>query len=198
MFEYSEDFYRERRKKYKVNRNVGMTRENAALAAGFGTTIALRRPTPPSVVDFQSLFDQQGMTNKKRVEKCIEGMNATKLTVDHMGNEHTSPDWNARHKHMETMLKLCKQLDQKGKGDTNVLIIGTLAERIKKAREKNLPGLAIKSAHIGDEGVVIDVDVMEDKNAENDTIDIIKEEPESEQVSTTPGETGKGKKSSRL
>ena len=164
------EFELERRRQYKANRNLGMTRENAAIAAGYGRSIALARATPPSVVDYQALFEQKGMTNQKRVDACIEGMNAIKMLVDKDGGEHSTPDWTARHKYLETMLKLTKQLDTGKQGDTNVLIVGTLAERIKKAREKNLPGLHIKSAEVVEDGtIVVDADVVEvEENGEKD------------------------------
>ena len=111
------------------------------------------------------------MTNKERVKECINGMNATKV-VSLETDERTQrgqkvykkyevEDWGARHKYLETMLKLCKQLDVGGKkGDTNVLVIGTLAERIKTAREKNADGLRVRSAHMEGEEVIVDADVV--------------------------------------
>lgn len=169
-----------KRKTYKENRIKGMTRENAAIAAGFGRSLATRRATIPVIVDFQALFEQKGITNKAKVDECIAGMNAEKtvrLETDETNRsggkvyEFVSvPDWPARHKYFETMLKLCKQLDTgKQGGDTNILVIGSLAERIKRAREKNLPGLQINSANIEDGNIVVDVDVMEEENGEENT-----------------------------
>ena len=143
-----------------------MIRENAAIAAGYGRSVAFARSTPPAIVDFQALFEQKGMTNKAKVDACIEGMNAIKSLISASGATIDTPDWTARHKYLETMLKLCKQLDTGKQGDTNVLIVGTLAERIKKAREKNLPGLHIKSAHVEDGTIVVDADIVEAEDEE--------------------------------
>ena len=119
------DRQRERRQQYKENRKLGMTRPNAAIAAGFARSIAMRKQPPAVVTDFQALFEQKGITDQKKVEKAIEGMNAEKLFIDKLGKKHVTPDWQARYKYLELTLQLCKQLDKGGKGggDTNVLFI---------------------------------------------------------------------------
>ena len=146
-----------KRNKYRKNRQLGMTRTNAAVAAGYSNSIATRRQGKVVVVDFQALFEQKGVTNGKKVEKAIEGMNAMRVTVDKDGRTYESPDWQVRHKWYETMLKLCKQLDAKG-GDTNILVIGTLAQRIKEARERETEGIKIKGASLQEGDIVVEAD----------------------------------------
>ena len=157
---------KERRAKYRSNRKLGMSRTNAALVSGYSRSMATRRREPIVIVDFGMLFEQKGMTNQAKVEKCIEGMNANKIVMDKNGDEHESPDWAARHKYLETMLKLCKQMDSKG-GDTNMVIIGSLAERIKQSREKTNQGLKINMAYRRGMEVVVDADYEEAEEADD-------------------------------
>lgn len=133
-----------RRKEYKFNRKIGMSIFNAAISAGYPRSLAEKHSksvllnTNHTPVDFVSLFERKRMTDIKKVEHALEGMQAVKIFVDKDGHEHTTPDWTARHKYFETMLRLCKQLEkQEGGNTTNILIQGSeFANRMKKARER--------------------------------------------------------------
>lgn len=150
---------------YKKYRKDGMTRPNAAIAAGYSQRIAYRKVPPPVVVDLAALFEQRGMTNKAKVDRCIEGMNATKIVVDKNGDEHEAPDWAVRHKYLETMLRLCKQLETGKGGDTNILMIGSLADRIRASRERTTAGFRIMSASVDGNDLSISIeDEVEEKD----------------------------------
>lgn len=145
-----------------------MTRPNAAIAAGYSQKIAYRKAPPPVVVDLAALFEQRGMTNRMKVDKCIEGMNATKI-ISIKSDETTEggakiyverevPDWAVRHKYLETMLRLCKQLETSKQGDTNILMIGSLADRIRESRERTTAGFRILSAEVEGDDVSIRIE----------------------------------------
>jgi hypothetical protein len=122
------------RKLYKLNRQMGMSKMNAGLAAGFPMSMISRRGIEsPAPFDFVTLFEQRCMTRKKKVDHIIEGLNALKVSVDKDGNEHSSPDWNARYKYTELMLKLCKELDVK---DAKESATDNLVQLLKDARER--------------------------------------------------------------
>lgn len=143
-----------RRKAYKYNRKIGMSIVNAAIASGYPRSLAekhsKRLPVPlnhNNNTDFFALFEQKQMTDIKKVEHAIAGMNATKVISVEVTNERSTrgqrvyverevPDWQARHKYFETMLRLCKQLE---KGDTtvNALVLGgNFADQLRMARER--------------------------------------------------------------
>jgi len=170
-----EELRRSRRKTYRKNRELGMTRENAAIVAGYSRAVATRRATPLVVVDFQAEFERQMMTNREKVRVCIEGMNAMKTIsvensseTDRNGRKKREqiqvPDWAARYKWFEAMMKMCKQWDFGGAktGDTNVLVIGTLAERIKDAREATSDEIKVKGACVENGKIVVDADYIEE------------------------------------
>lgn len=147
---------REIRKNYRENIKVGMSRLNAAVVAGFPTSIinnpkhkllsSLVSASGVAVrADFITLFERKRMTDLAKVEHCLEGMQAMKTisvetdqTNERGRNEWTKievPDWIARHKYFETMLKLCKQLEKE-----NVLKLPISGEEfietLRKARTR--------------------------------------------------------------
>jgi hypothetical protein len=87
------------------------------------------------------------MSDVKKAEHALEGMRAMKV-VSLETDERTTkgqkvyrevqvPDWTARHKYFETVLKLCKQLE-KADTSTNVLVLGhDFAEQLRQARERS-------------------------------------------------------------
>jgi hypothetical protein len=128
---------REKRQRYKYNRGIGMSRKSAALAAGYSKRLAMRKHVDVPNVDFPALFEQAGMTNLKKVERCIEGMNACDKKVTRGGYEYIVPNWTVRHKFFETMLRLCGNLQPGQTNQTNVLVMGSLADRIKESRQRS-------------------------------------------------------------
>ena len=122
---------KDRRSVYRVNRKCGMTRYNAAIASGYSVSLAERRGVPATpTADFVSLFERKCMTNEKKVEKVLDGMNATK---------DNKPDWPTRYKYTELMFKLCNQLDKKE--NTSTEAISNLANVLREARERVNEGL---------------------------------------------------------
>lgn len=123
-----------RRQLYKINRQLGMSKLNAGLAAGFPMSMISRRGLEsPAPADFVMLFERKRMTRQKKVEHILEGMQANKISVDKNGGEHESPDWNARYKYTELMLKLCKEIDVK---DAKETATDNLVQLLKDARER--------------------------------------------------------------
>jgi len=121
---------------------------NAAIAAGYPQSI-LKRPNRPnrlqatvptvgegSTTNWLRLFDQKAMTDTKKAEAILDGMKAMKtIVVDHELVE--VPDHAIRHKNLETMLKLCKQLTTDNKTTNNTLILeGDFAKKMRNARER--------------------------------------------------------------
>ena len=121
-----------------------MSIPNAAIAAGYPRSLVDKHtknlPVPTvgagSSTDFFALFEQKRMTDKKKVEHAIAGMNAMKtIVVDK--EEHQVPDWQARHKYFETMLKLCKQLEKTEASSLHLHLGGDFATRLRNARERS-------------------------------------------------------------
>lgn len=128
---------------YRVNRQTHrMSKYSAALAAGYPLALAEKHQTTPVPVNFDLLFEQKGLTNLKKVEKILEGINAEKTIFDKDGVPHTTPDWTARLKFIELSLRLCKQLEKDSSSDkSGDVFYFDLAARLNKAREKVKAGL---------------------------------------------------------
>jgi len=132
---------------YKYNRKIGMSIPNAAIAAGYPRSLVDKHTTSMPVptkytgnTDFFALFEQKQMTDVKKVEHAIAGMSATKTIVvketPTSYREIEVPDWTARHKYYETMLKLCKQLEKTDEKNVHLHLSGDFATRLKEARER--------------------------------------------------------------
>jgi len=129
---------------YKYNRRIGMSIPNAAIAAGYPRSLVdkhtknLPVPTTQGGVstDFFALFEQKQMTDVKKVEHAIAGMQATKSVIV-KDVEYTVPDWTARHKYYETMLKLCKQMEKTDTKSLHLHLGGDFAQKLKLARERS-------------------------------------------------------------
>lgn len=119
------------------NPTIGMSKYSAAITAGYPMSLASKHDANPLPANFLSLFEQKKITNIEKVNKIIEGINATKV-VWNDGRREEVPDWPARYKYTELMLKLCKQLDEK-KDDGNP--VKDIALLIKAARERVNEGL---------------------------------------------------------
>jgi len=158
-----------RRQLYRYNKGIGMSKYNAAISAGYPLTMAEKYRLVTDTVEFVDLFERRGMTRLKKVEHAIQGMNATKVVA--VESDETTekgkkvyvnvevPDWPARHKYFETMLKLCKDIQQTA-GDTNVVIFD-LADRIREAREKADRGLRVMNAHMADNIITVETQPAE-------------------------------------
>lgn len=132
---------------------------NAAIAAGFPRSLVEKHRkklpvplTPNNTTDFLSLFEQKQMTDVKKVEHCLEGMNAMRTAAVILVDENEQPvlnargrpqyreveipDWQMRHKYFESMLKMCKQLNQTDTNNTLVFLGNDFANKLKEARER--------------------------------------------------------------
>lgn len=120
-----------RQQKFKANRLAGMNLTNAAIAAGYSRKYAMAKGTKIDRlirVELESAFEQAGLTDKAIVEHALEGLKATKAISCNViaqngegmkdANSMTKdfvdvPDWQARHKYFETILKLTGKLKDK-------------------------------------------------------------------------------------
>lgn len=137
---------------YKNKKHLGMSRYNALISAGFPDTVADRYRLVEDVPSFIDLFERKGMSDQGKVKHILEGLRAEKVVSvetdertakgQKIYKEVTVPDWTARHKYLETMLKLCRQLDEKQQSNT---VIFDLAERIKEARERTIREVKFKN-----------------------------------------------------
>jgi hypothetical protein len=101
---------------YRKNRIDGMSKKAAALKAGYSFTYATRQGKKlDRVVNMDEWLQQAGLTDKALSLHAQEGLSATKavsaVIVGKDANERTDdfidvPDWGARHKYFETILKL--------------------------------------------------------------------------------------------
>jgi hypothetical protein len=106
--------------------------------------MAERRVSVAEEADFLNRFERAGLGIERLVEKVVEGVSAMKVIVGKDGTEHEVPDNTARHKYVETCLRLIGHGKAEEGRTTNVLIINTLAERIKEARERVNSELRVK------------------------------------------------------
>jgi hypothetical protein len=107
-----------RQYRYKENRLKGMNSENAAIAAGYSRSTARAkayRIERSARVGIADAFEQAGLTDKFLAEHAKQGLNATKtVSAVIVGAEATDktddfidvPDWQARHKYFDTILKV--------------------------------------------------------------------------------------------
>lgn len=103
-----------RLQKYKANRLKGMNQYNAARAAGYSEATARTRnhDLENSIkLDMVDLLDQVGLTDKAMAEHIQEGLYESVKPYGKDGEE--GPDWTARHKYCETVLKLKGKLIDK-------------------------------------------------------------------------------------
>ncbi len=87
-----------------------MNQYNAARAAGYSENYS-RQAKPEKVVkdSMIDLLEQAGLTDKKLINFAITGLRANKL----YGKDAVEyPDWPARHKFFETILKLANKIKE--------------------------------------------------------------------------------------
>jgi len=121
-----------RQQKYKQNRLLGMNIVNAARAAGYSEKYATHkgyRIERLVKVGLSDAFERAGLTDNAIIIHALEGLKADKVQgcdvyvykdeddkwqVNEAKNEFIeNPDWNARHKYFETILKLTERLKDK-------------------------------------------------------------------------------------
>ncbi|NCB43085.1 MAG: hypothetical protein EOM59_10755 [Clostridia bacterium] len=129
-----------KRKLYKHNRQLGMSRLNAGLSAGFPLSIVSRREilSPLSKASYNDLFERAGMTKQERVAFLIRGMNAERVFVDKDGREHSTPDWGTRLKACEKMLLLTGDLAETKKEEATTNFIAILQAAQDRARSSRI------------------------------------------------------------
>lgn len=105
---------------------------NAARAAGYSEAYA-KNSKPERVVKegLANAFERAGFTDKFIVEYINEALDATKAPTE---NSPEWADWQARHKFLETALKLTERLKDKVELSGTVNI--ELADAVKQARER--------------------------------------------------------------
>lgn len=106
-----------------------MNQYNAARAAGYSEAYS-RNARAGKVVKgcMADAFEQAGLTDKKIVEHALEGLYANKAISANItygdADEKTTdfidvPEWSARHKYFETILKLTERLKEKALLEVN-------------------------------------------------------------------------------
>ena len=144
-----------RQQKYKRNRIDGMSKKAAALAAGYSINTAINAGENLEkrchIADF---LEAEGLTDKALSDHAKQGLNANKVIgylhsykKDDVGdikkiepeevvsNEFVEvPDWGARHKYYETILKLLKKIEDKPLIDNSTHYV-FFNDIVKKSRE---------------------------------------------------------------
>ena len=116
-----------RRQLYKKNRLKGMSKYNAAKAAGYAEKTARNvtcKIEKGVKVELQDLFEQAGITDKKIVAYVKEALEADKPYGKDADVFH--PDWATRHKFFNSMLQLMGKMDNVnlgGGGKATVLVV---------------------------------------------------------------------------
>lgn len=146
-----------RQRKYRANRLKGMSQYNAARAAGYSESYCkvacrLEKSGKVSIAD---LAEQMGVTDQfivDYIQKAIEAEKVISVESDRAKDNGlmewvkiTVPDWQSRHKFMETLLKLTERIkpanvtiNDNSKHVTQIFLSDKLKqarERVKNARE---------------------------------------------------------------
>ena len=136
-----------RQQRYKSNRILGMNQYNSARAAGYSHNYALKggsRIEKLAKIGIGDAFEQAGLTDKAIIKHAFEGLAAMRtvsaiITGKDAGAADKDfidvPDWTARHKYFDTILKMTDRLREKiehsGKiegGDARIYIINGMKE----------------------------------------------------------------------
>jgi len=111
-----------RHHKYKHNRLLGMSQSNAARAAGYSERYSRRKAHRIEKLlsgSIKEALERAGMTDKVLAQHAVEGLNAMKVvSAVIVGKDATDktddfievPDWTARHKYYETILRVTGRL----------------------------------------------------------------------------------------
>ncbi len=98
--------FNRRQLEYRLNRIKGMNQYNAARAAGYSENYARDhsdRVEKAVKVGIGDIFEQAGLTDKFLAEYLMQALNATRL---YSRDFVEVADWIARHKFLETILRL--------------------------------------------------------------------------------------------
>lgn len=139
--------------KYKKARLEGMSKAAAALSAGYSHATAYHHINDVEKrVNLRHWLEAQGLTDKRLSEKVNEGLNATKIIGylhsyrkdedgkvekiapdEVVSNEFVEvPDWHARHKYLETLMKLMGKLDDRPVINNHFVFFNDI---VRKSRE---------------------------------------------------------------
>lgn len=101
-----------RQRKYKMHRLKGLSKRASGIAAGYSLSYVNKMSKVEEKIDFVTMLETQGLTDRKLAKTIVDGMQACKFsaTPDENGNFET-PDWQTRHKYLETALKLTNKLE---------------------------------------------------------------------------------------
>lgn len=108
-----------RLQKYKKNRIEGMSKYNAARAAGYSESTALARGKDlDKQAKISDVLERAGLTDKHLSKKLIELIEATDVVEVTMPDGHSEkignkPNWSARSKGLEMAFKLKDMLKDK-------------------------------------------------------------------------------------
>lgn len=155
-----------RLQKYKQNRLAGMNRYNAAIAAGYSESYALKcakKIEAQVATDLKDVFERKGLTDKALVEFALEALQAVKLqscdiyvktedgktVINKNSNDFIEvPDWHARHKFFQTIMELTGRIkikvDHTGKIDGPEQRIVIVYPPDYKAKSERLNGITSK------------------------------------------------------
>ncbi|HDY68616.1 hypothetical protein LCGC14_1792320 [marine sediment metagenome] len=107
-----------RQQRYKKNRFIGMSQYNAARAAGYAHYTAIKANRIEKGVEgcLKDALEQAGLTDTMLVKHAKKGLIAKRVIsaviikregdTSKISNTTKVPDWSARHKYFETILKL--------------------------------------------------------------------------------------------
>ena len=121
-----------RQYKYKCNRVLGMSQENAALAAGYSANMAAKKAYKIERAvnaGIKKALEQAGLTDKVLAQHAVQGLQATKVvSAVIVGKDATDktddfidvPDWSSRHKYYDTVLKVTGRLKATPDSESNV------------------------------------------------------------------------------
>ena len=130
----SDQPYTQRQRLYKQYRLEGFSKYASAIKAGYSKSMAIKSAKSiDNSVGIKGWLEIIGITDKYLADYVQQGLNATKLHAcdvwvknDETGkwviNENSNdfvevPDWMARHKFLETLLKLNGKLKDNGNGN---------------------------------------------------------------------------------
>jgi hypothetical protein len=127
-----------RRQLYKQNRLKGMSKYNAAKAAGYAENTArnvTHKLEKHVKVELNDLFEQAGLTDLKLVQYVKEALEADKPYGTNADILH--PDWATRHKFFNTMLQLMGKLESASSsgGKSTVVVVYPQAPNQDQPRE---------------------------------------------------------------
>jgi phage terminase small subunit len=131
-----------RQQLYKKNLILGMSKYAAARAAGYShNTAVAAKQNIENRLDMAHWLEASGITDKALANTISEGLAADKIVPLGEGESETAPDWQTRHRFVETALKLKGQLKpEEGKGNGPLTLLQIFAPVRKKEAEELAKG----------------------------------------------------------